>query len=94
MSSDTIYREPEKLTKEEKKAAQKNTVEVPDVTGMDSKDAIRNIEHYGLKYTVIPEDHSGQSFVVVDQYPKAGTSVEKDSVVYIYSERYTRQNGA
>ena len=75
-----------KLTKEEKKAAQKNTVEVPDVTGMDSKDAIRNIEHYGLKYTVIPEDHSGQSFVVVDQYPKAGTSVEKDSVVYIYSE--------
>ena len=75
-----------KLTKEEKKAAQKNTVEVPDVTGMDSKDAIRNIRHFGLKYTVIPEDNSGQSFVVVDQYPKAGTRVEKDSVVYIYSE--------
>ena len=75
-----------KLTKEEKKAAKKNTVEVPDVTGMDSKDAIRNIEHYGLKYTVIPEDHSNQSFVVVDQYPKAGTRVEKDAVVYIYSE--------
>ena len=53
---------------------------------MDSKDAIRNIRHFGLKYTVIPEDNSGQSFVVVDQYPKAGTRVEKDSVVYIYSE--------
>ena len=75
-----------KLTKEEKKAAKKNTVEVPDVTGMDSKDAIRNIELYGLKYAVIPEDHSSQSFVVVDQYPKAGTRVDKDAVVYIYSE--------
>ena len=75
-----------KLTKEEKKAAKQNTVEVPDVTGMDSKDAIRNIELYGLKYTVIPEDHSNQSFVVVDQYPKAGTRAEKDTVVYIYSE--------
>jgi hypothetical protein len=75
-----------KLTKEEKKAAQKNTVEVPDVTGMDSKDAIRNIKLYGLKEAIIPEDHSYQSFVVVDQYPKAGTRVEKESVVYIYSE--------
>ena len=75
-----------KLTKEEKAAAQKETVEVPDVSGMDSKDAIRNIQLYGLNYTVIPEDHSNQSFVVIDQYPKAGTRVQKDSVVYIYSE--------
>ena len=75
-----------KLTKEEKKAAQENTVEVPDVTGMDSLEAIRNIRLYGLKYTVIPEDQSEQSFVVLDQYPKAGTRVEKNSVVYIYSE--------
>ena len=75
-----------KLTKEEKKAMQQNTVEVPDVTGMDSSDAIRNLKLYGLKYTAIPEDHSSQSFVVVDQYPKAGSRVEKNSVVYIYSE--------
>ena len=75
-----------KATKAEKKEAKKNTVEVPDVTGMDSKDAIRNIELYGLKYQEIPEDHSNQSFVVVDQYPKAGTRVDKESVVYIYSE--------
>ncbi len=75
-----------KLSKEEKAAAKKNTVEVPDVTGMDSKDAIRKIQNNKLKYTVIPEDHSNQSFVVVDQYPKEGTRVEKDSVVYIYSE--------
>ena len=53
---------------------------------MDSKDAIRNIELYGLKYKVIPEEYYAQSFVVVDQYPKAGTRVDKDAVVYIYSE--------
>lgn len=75
-----------KLTKQEKEDALKNTVEVPDVTGMDSKDAIRNIELVGLKYTIIPEDHGSQSFVVEDQYPKAGTRVDKETVVYIYSE--------
>ena len=75
-----------KLTKEEKKALEKDTVKVPDVTGMDSKDAIRNIRAAGLKYTVMPEDHSDQSFVVIDQYPKADTKVQKGSVVYIYSE--------
>ena len=75
-----------KLSKKEKEDAKKNTVKVPDVTGMDSKDAIRKIQNSNLKYTVIPEDHSNQSFVVVDQYPKEGTRVEKDSVVYIYSE--------
>lgn len=75
-----------KLSKQEKEEAKKNTIEVPDVTGMDSRDAIKNIQYYGLKYTVMPEDQSTQSFVVVDQYPKAGTRVQKNSVVYIYSE--------
>ena len=73
-------------TKEEAKAAKKNKVKVPDITGMDSLDAIKNLEYYDLKYTVMPEDLDGKSFVVVDQYPKAGTKVEKGSVVYIYSE--------
>jgi stage V sporulation protein D (sporulation-specific penicillin-binding protein) len=75
-----------KYTEEEEKAARKEKVEVPDITGMDSLDAIRNLEYSNLKYTVMPEDLDGQSFVVVDQYPKAGTKVDKDSVVYIYSE--------
>ena len=73
-------------TEDEEKASKKDKVKVPDITGMDSKDAIRNLELYGLKYTVMPEDHTGQSFVVVDQYPKAGTKVDKNSTVYIYSE--------
>ena len=53
---------------------------------MDSLDAISRIESYGLKYTVMPESLKGQSFVVVDQYPKADTKVDKGSIVYIYSE--------
>ena len=73
-------------TEAEAKAAKKKQVKVPDVTGMDSFDAIRNIELYNLKYTVVPADQDGKSFVVVDQYPKAGAKVEKGSTVYIYSE--------
>ena len=75
-----------KYTKEEEKAAKKNKVKVPDITGMDSLDAVKTVEYNNLKYTVMPEDQKGQSFVVVDQYPKAGTKVEKGTTVYIYSE--------
>lgn len=75
-----------RYTDEEAQAAKKNKIKVPDITGMDSLDAIRKIESYGLKYTVMPESLKGQSFVVVDQYPKADTKVDKGSIVYIYSE--------
>ncbi len=75
-----------KYTKEEAKKSKKELVKVPDITGMDSADAIRNLTYNNLKHTVMPEDMEGQSFVVVDQYPKAGTKVEKNSIVYIYSE--------
>lgn len=75
-----------KYTDAEEKESKKNLVKVPDITGMDSTDAIRNLELKNLKYTVMPEDQEGQSFVVVDQYPKAGAKVEKNSIVYIYSE--------
>ena len=75
-----------KYTKEEEKKSKKELVKVPDITGMDSADAIRNLDLNNLKHTVMPEDQEGRSFVVVDQYPKAGTKVEKNSIVYIYSE--------
>ena len=75
-----------KYTKEEEKESKKELVKVPDITGMDSADAIRNLKLNNLKHTVMPEDQEGQSFVVVDQYPKAGTKVTKNSIVYIYSE--------
>ena len=75
-----------RLSKSEQKATKESKVDVPDVTGMDSKDAERNLKLEDLKCMVMPESSEGQSFVVVDQYPKAGTEVEKGSTVYIYSE--------
>ena len=73
-------------SKNEEKESKTSTVKVPDVTGMDSSTAISNIKAAGLKYSIMPEDTSAESFVVVDQYPKAGSKVEKKSTVYIYSE--------
>lgn len=61
------------------------TVTVPKVTGMNSGSAIRYLSAKGLKYKVMPAS-SGKTFHVVDQYPKAGTSVKPHSTVYLYSE--------
>ena len=78
-----------KYTKSEAKEVKKNKVEVPDVTGINSKDAIRILKNNGLSYKIEPEPEEGSEdnkFLVVDQNPKKGTRVDKDSVVYIYSE--------
>ncbi len=76
----------QRLSKEEEKASKKKMVKVPDVTGEDSTRAIQMLKNQGLKYTVMPDSTISESFVVVDQYPKAGSKAAKDSVVYIYSE--------
>ena len=77
-----------KYTKDEAKEAKKSQVKVPDVTGMNSKNAIRTLEAAGLSYKISPEPENGTAgeFAVVDQNPKEGTKVDKGSVVYIYSE--------
>lgn len=74
------------LSKEEEKESKKNLVTVPDVTGEDSDTAKNLLRYEGLNYLVMPESDKDKSFNVVDQYPKAGTKAEKDSIVYIYSE--------
>ena len=73
-------------TKDEAKAAKKNLVKVPDVTGENSRTAIQELKKKGLKYIVVPDDNTGKSFVVQDQFPKAGKKVEKGSSVYLYSD--------
>ena len=73
-------------TKDEAKAAKKNLVKVPDVTGENSRTAIQTLKGKGLKYIVVPDDNTGKSFVVQDQFPKAGKKVEKGSSVYLYSD--------
>ena len=73
-------------TKDEAEEVEEEMVEVPDVTGENSKSAIAQLRNKGLDYIVVPEDNSGKNFVVLDQFPKEGKSVKKGSAVYLYSE--------
>ncbi len=65
---------------------------VPDVTGYSYQDAAAILAEYGLKYEVTPELTSDEkkdksfTFEVVDQYPKAGSKIDKDEKVYLYRE--------
>ena len=72
-------------TADEAEEAQENMVEVPDVTGEDSSTAIRQLSNLGLSYIIVPED-TGENFVVQDQFPKEGKSIERGSLVYLYSD--------
>ena len=75
--------EPE-YTEEEKAAIEGNYTVVPDVTGKEFSEAVGIIGGQNLRYSR-PDDAKGDDeFIVVDQYPKAGTKVKRNSVVYIY----------
>ena len=73
-------------SEDEEKEVKSQKVKVPDVTGMNSKDAINVLKNSGLKYIVMPESNTDAAFVVLDQYPKKKTKVDKGSTVYLYSE--------
>lgn len=75
-----------RYTDKEKAALKGKQVEVPDVTGINSNAAIAKIRNKGLKCVVSPENGDNTKFNVIDQYPKAGTSVPKGSTVYLYKE--------
>ena len=73
-------------TDKEAAAAKKNKIKIPRVAGMDSEKAVDLLKKNKLKYTFVPESSGEKSFVVQDQYPKAGSKVEKNTVVYLYSD--------
>lgn len=75
-----------KYSNKEAAAAKKNMVTVPKLKGMDSKKAVALLTSKKLKYQFVPETKGEKSFVVADQYPKSGTKVNKNTVVYLYSE--------
>ena len=70
----------------EKAAMEGNYTVVPDVTGKAFSDAAGIISGRDLKYSRPKSAKEDDNFTVVDQYPKAGTKVKKNSVVYIYKE--------
>ena len=73
-------------TDEEKEAKNSGYTTVPDVTGVDFSEAVGIIGGKELKYSRPKSARDDDDFVVVDQYPKAGTKVKKNSVVYVYKE--------
>ena len=75
-----------KYTDKEAAAAKKDLVSVPKVKGMDSKKAVKLLTSKKLKYQYVPDNNGDKSFIVADQYPKSGTKVKKNSVIYLYSE--------
>ncbi len=72
---------------DETEKIEKNKTTVPDITGLSYKKAVSALEKAELKYKVQSGDSSGDSFKVKDQYPKAGTKVDKKSTVYIYGSK-------
>lgn len=75
-----------KYTDKEATAVKRERVSVPKVKGMNSKKAIALLTSKKLDYQIVPESKDDKAFVVADQYPKSGTKVKKNSVVYLYSE--------
>lgn len=71
-------------TEEEKAAIEGNYTVVPDVVGKEFSDAAGILGGKELKYSRQASAKGDEDFTVVDQYPKAGTKVKKNSVVYIY----------
>lgn len=72
---------------DETEKIEKNKTTVPDITGLSYKKAVSALEKAELKYKVQSGDSSEDSFKVKDQYPKAGTKVDKKSTVYIYGSK-------
>ncbi len=78
---------PPSYTDEERAALEAKTTQVPDVTGENFSEAIGILAGQNLTYTVSPAlEDLNEDFVIVDQYPKAGEQVQKDSAVFLYRE--------
>ena len=73
-------------TEDEKAAMEGNYTVVHDVVGKEFSEAAGIIGGKDLKYSRPKSARDDDNFTVVDQYPKAGTKVKKNSVVYVYKE--------
>ena len=73
-------------TDAEKKTLESGYTTVPNVVGKEFSEAVGIIGGKELKYSRPKSAQSDDNFTVIDQYPKAGTKVKKNSVVYVYKE--------
>ena len=75
-----------KYSKSEQKTINSNYTTVPNVVGKEFSEAAGIIGGRSLKYSRPKSTREDDNFTVVDQYPKAGTKVKKNSVVYVYKD--------
>lgn len=75
-----------KYSKSEKNSLQSGYTTVPNVVGKEFSEAAGIIGGKDLKYSRPKSAQGDDDFTVVDQYPKAGTKVKKNAVVYVYKE--------
>ena len=61
-------------------------VSVPDVVGQSAGDGIGMLAGAGLKYDMNKKVAEEKDFIIVGQYPSAGTKVRKGTKVYLYDE--------
>lgn len=61
-------------------------VTVPNLVGMTYAKASETLKDMGLTITRPSSAEGRDDWVIVDQYPKAGTSVAKGTMVYVYKE--------
>ena len=71
-----------KFTDEEKEAVVEKVI-VPDVSGIEMKQAGKDLNSIGLKYTTEYLERSDKS-KVIDQFPIPGAQVDKGSIVDLY----------
>ncbi|MDO4869257.1 MAG: penicillin-binding transpeptidase domain-containing protein [Bacillota bacterium] len=67
------------------RASAEAKVKVPDVVGHTADEAIGMLAGQSLKFDM-DKDAENEDFVVVKQYPSAGTKVKKGTKVYLYDE--------
>lgn len=71
------------ISSNEKSNKAKDLISLNDVTGKKYSDAVKILEQSG--FTVVNES-STDNYIVSSQYPKAGISLEKNSIVCLYDE--------
>lgn len=73
-------------TQSELEQLNKKMATVPNITGKNFSEAIGVLGGLSLEYVVSPAHDSGEDFIILDQYPKAGEKLNTGGVVYIYKE--------
>ena len=71
------------LRKKEEKKDEEKMITVPDMIGKGASDAAAMLEKEGLDYD-LDDTADNEDFIVIKQYPAAGTRLKEGSKVYLY----------